>query len=345
MSESMSCPICLNAATSLPAVGPDSGHRAATHYECRRCGLFTITFELSQWWRGARERNDGRLQQADEQLLPYVSAHTRQALDPVELTTNNWQELARQHTNTPFSRKRDRLLRLIAERSRIPGEWIGLDPIRDAPLLDIGDEGEWRFVESSLIDRGLLRRQPFPTGRTQETNRGRTEVMQEMHSLTPAAWEALEPIGGGGVLGTCFVAMFFDRELQAAYDEGIRPAIEDDCGLRALRVDREEHNDDINDRILAGIRSAQCVVADFTGQRHGVYFEAGFALGLGRTVIWTCRADDLHRLHFDTNHRNHVVWTDPSDLRRKLAARIRATVALPARFADRKVSESLFAAS
>src|SRR5262249_53117820 len=163
----------------------------------------------------------------------------------------------------------------------------------------------------------LLKRQSFPTGRQEDTNRGRVEIMEEKFSLTPRAWEALEPVGGGGIAGICFVAMYFAPELRAAYDEGIRPAIEDDCGLRAISVDLEEHNDDINDRILAGIRSAQCVVADFTGQRQGVYFEAGFALGLGRTVIWTCRADNLPTLHFDTNHRNHVVWTNHAELREK----------------------------
>jgi nucleoside 2-deoxyribosyltransferase len=151
------------------------------------------------------------------------------------------------------------------------------------------------------------------------------------YALTPAGWLKLEPIGGAGVPGTGFVAMSFDPTLLPIYDEGIRPAIEDDCGLKALRVDREEHNDDITDRILAGIRSAQFVVADFTHQRQGVYFEAGFALGLGRVVIWTCREDHVQGLHFDTRQYSHIVWTSPADLRSKLASRIQATVALPAR--------------
>jgi len=33
------------------------------------------------------------------------------------------------------------------------------------------------------------------------------------------------------------------------------------------------------------------IVADFTGQRGGVYFEAGYALGLRKPVIWTCKRD------------------------------------------------------
>ena len=58
--------------------------------------------------------------------------------------------------------------------------------------------------------------------------------------------------------------------------------------MEPIRVDRIVHNDKICDRILAESRLAQFVIADFTGQRSSVYFEAGFAIALGRPVIWTC---------------------------------------------------------
>jgi nucleoside 2-deoxyribosyltransferase len=67
---------------------------------------------------------------------------------------------------------------------------------------------------------------------------------------------------------------------------GIQPSIEVDCGFtKAIRVDREHFGDRIDDRIIAEIRRCRFIVADFTGQRGGVYFEAGFALGLGKPVI------------------------------------------------------------
>jgi nucleoside 2-deoxyribosyltransferase len=85
-------------------------------------------------------------------------------------------------------------------------------------------------------------------------------------------------------------------------------------------------NEGITDRILSEIRLAQFVVADFTGQRGGVYFEAGFARGLGREVIWMCREDELKLVHFDVKHLGHVVWATPADLRTKLAESIRANI-------------------
>ncbi len=112
------------------------------------------------------------------------------------------------------------------------------------------------------------------------------------------------------------------------YDDAIEPAIVS-CGLRPIRVDRVQHNGIVTDLILAEVRRAQVVIADVTLQRAGVYYEAGFANGLGRTVIWCCREDEIKMVHFDTRQYSHVVWSDAADLRTKLEARIRGTVTIP----------------
>ena len=70
------------------------------------------------------------------------------------------------------------------------------------------------------------------------------------------------------------------------------------------------------DEIIAEIRRSRFLVADFThgedGARGGVYYEAGFANGLGIKVIHTCREDAVRTLHFDTSHINHIVWRSPA---------------------------------
>jgi nucleoside 2-deoxyribosyltransferase len=75
---------------------------------------------------------------------------------------------------------------------------------------------------------------------------------------------------------------------------------------------------------LAQIRISRFVVADFTCEpdkdRGGVYFEAGFALGLGLPVIWTARRGTT--LHFDTRQYNHILWDDPAELKEALYNRI-----------------------
>jgi hypothetical protein len=62
--------------------------------------------------------------------------------------------------------------------------------------------------------------------------------------------------------------------------------------------------------------------------RSGVFFEAGFGMGLGIPVVWTCRKDFTDELgnHFDTRQYNHLIWTDAADLKAKLRFRIEAAV-------------------
>lgn len=129
------------------------------------------------------------------------------------------------------------------------------------------------------------------------------------------------------VINQAFVAMSFDPSLRSVYLDAIKSAL-NETGYVPLRVDEAEYNEKIDDRIVADIRKSGLVIADFTQHKAGVYFEAGFAQGLGIPVIWTCRDDDIANAHFDTRQYNHITWKDAKDLQQKLIARIEATVPL-----------------
>jgi nucleoside 2-deoxyribosyltransferase len=128
-----------------------------------------------------------------------------------------------------------------------------------------------------------------------------------------------------------FVAMWFEPAMDDAYEQGIKTAIEEDTGFKSIRVDAVEHTGKIDDRIIAEIRESRFLIADFTGHRGGVYFEAGYAMGLGLPAIWACKSHDIANAHFDTRRYNHIVWSDPGGIREKLALRIRATVGMAAK--------------
>lgn len=126
-----------------------------------------------------------------------------------------------------------------------------------------------------------------------------------------------------------FVAMWFDRSMSKAWEKGIKPAIRD-SGYEPFRVDEAEDAGRIDDRIIAEIRRSGFIVADLThgaeGARGSVYYEAGFAHGLGKPVIFTCRKDLIEKIHFDIRQYYHILWEKPEDLRTKLANRISAVV-------------------
>ena len=126
-----------------------------------------------------------------------------------------------------------------------------------------------------------------------------------------------------------FVAMWFARCTDDAYEKGIEPAIRE-AGYKPLRIDRTEHNNKIDDEIIAAIKRSRFLVADFTqgesGARGGVYYEAGFAHGLNIPVIFTCQEDAIGTVHFDTRQDNHITWKTPEELQERLAQRISATI-------------------
>jgi predicted RNA-binding Zn-ribbon protein involved in translation (DUF1610 family) len=120
-----------------------------------------------------------------------------------------------------------------------------------------------------------------------------------------------------------FVAMWFDETMHSARDNGFVLAI-DKAGYTAMVISQKEHVKKIDDEIIAEIRRSAFLVADFTGHRGGVYFEAGFATGLNLPVIWTCRHDHMDDLHFDVRQYNCIVWKDEKDLASQLQKRIEA---------------------
>jgi hypothetical protein len=147
--------------------------------------------------------------------------------------------------------------------------------------------------------------------------------------VRPSGYRRVEEVKLNPSSDQAFVAMWFDTQMDNAFEEGFDPGIRA-AGYRPLRIDRKEHLNKVDDEIIAEIRRSRFVVADFTSMpecpRGGVYFEAGFAMGLGLDVVWTCRHDIINEVHFDTRQFNHIVWRTPEDLRKRLSDRIRATI-------------------
>lgn len=128
--------------------------------------------------------------------------------------------------------------------------------------------------------------------------------------VTPKLLDAYGAPASVGANNECFVAMSFAKELKldVLYD-AIRLGAER-AGYRAVRVDRVEHINKIDDEIIARIRGAKFVIADLTGQNQGVYYEAGFAHGEQRKIIYTCESAEMKKVHFDINHYNILTWEE-----------------------------------
>jgi nucleoside 2-deoxyribosyltransferase len=125
--------------------------------------------------------------------------------------------------------------------------------------------------------------------------------------------------------------MWFDPSMDEPYQKAVSQGIQD-AGYEPLRIDKKNHNNKIDDQIIAEIKRSRFIVADFThgegGMRGGVYYEAGFAHGLNIPVIFTCRKDVVKKIHLDTRQYNHILWeADKLDeFKKALSERISAII-------------------
>lgn len=150
--------------------------------------------------------------------------------------------------------------------------------------------------------------------------------------------QAYERLDDGAVEHTTsrevFVAMWFDNEVEHIYEEVLVPAIES-VGLKPKRVDREAFPEKIDDKIRDMIDASCAVIADLThgeeGVRGSVYYEAGYAHGRGVPVLFTCRADKMSEVAFDTRQYQHIVWDscDLDDFQQAVQHHLRKRLNLP----------------
>jgi len=248
---------------------------------------------------------------SDDQRFALAAA-ARVASDagaPLELVTTNIHEvIERAPRAETLSDAIDRLLLLLAQRASSYLGSIAINKDHDFPVIFARGPRGMNEVLVIAMSLGLLGEKP-----------------NELR-LTVKGWERIDALRASQPDSRqAFVAMWFDPELDEAWLKGFKEGIERSRYFRALRVDNVQHNQKIDDRIVAEIRRSGLVVADFTGQRGGVYYEAGFARGLGIPVISTCREDEKDKLHFDTRQYNHIIWRTPADLAYQLHDRISAT--------------------
>lgn len=124
----------------------------------------------------------------------------------------------------------------------------------------------------------------------------------------------------------CFIAMAFDNEMNE-YRNAIKSAL-NKTKFEPIIIDEEHLASDktIPDGILSGIKQAKFCLSDFTLNKAGVYFESGYALGLGKPVIYLCREEDFKNVHFDVKQLQHIIYKDDKDLEKKLVAKIEAWI-------------------
>ena len=126
------------------------------------------------------------------------------------------------------------------------------------------------------------------------------------------------------------MAFHFDLKFKREFEPTIKKAVLDalEGKLEAIRVSSSitKHDTKIDDELIGMIKSSKAIIADFTGNRSAVYYEAGFARGLGIPVIWTCKKVDIDNLSFDTRQYPHIIQKNEEDLYKQVVNRLKAKI-------------------
>ena len=154
-------------------------------------------------------------------------------------------------------------------------------------------------------------------------------------NLTLEGWKQYEAEKRGEFEGNYgFLAMQFDAaDLESFVREVMKPAVREATGYDLVDM-RDVGKAGIIDNIMrVQIRDAKFVIADLTHDNNGAYWEAGYAEGLGKPVIYICEKEKFERedgTHFDTNHCTTVFWSKDRDndegFRQELTATLRRSL-------------------
>ena len=297
------CPVCL-----WPASPSFEDERDITTVDCPQCGRFRVTFEAKQDLMA----NTAAL--GDRQSRRRANASGWLNKNPGVLLTLDGVEALASLPTPGFLSRAESIMAGLEQESTFVGEGINLRILRYTGISSSVRQDELEALLRYVKERTWIEWSPVIEG-----SEGASTMSVK---VTPAGWIHLDEIRGAlAASNQAFIAMSFADTLTSAYTDGLERAVRL-AGYEAVRMDAIEHIDKIDDRIIAEIRRSKFLIADLTEQRGGVYYEAGFAMGLGLPVIWTCRDDQLSEVHFDVRQYNCIFWKSPDDLRDRMRCRI-----------------------
>lgn len=197
------------------------------------------------------------------------------------------------------------ILKYFKYKSEYPSSRIDVNFVYDYPIGFAKNLNEYGYYINHLVGIGYIKEVGF------------VNENHHIYSLTVNGWKYLTELEKANQnTNTCFIAMCFANKYDQLYNDAIKPAI-----LRAkykpIRLKEENQNSPqsdmkIDDRIIAEIRKARFVVADYSMQKQNVYYEAGYARGLGTKVINCCNKKEIDKdkLHFDTRNYPYLPWQE-----------------------------------
>jgi len=318
------CPVCQS-----QALVEIFDHAERHRVDCPACGKFVITVTAKQF----AKQNEivGSTWRA---VVSYWIRQRQNHQREIEID-RNLMELLLKEVKLPGHRvQADNLIRYFGENLGSPEQYLSVDHRVIGARIGANLQKGVNYIVQYLIDKKYSK---MPT--SIDKNTGKHIVDTNRLRLTFKGWDRYEKIKQQGTPGRiAFMAMQYnDKEHDSVYFGCFKPAVKQ-AGFELRRLDENLAAGLIDNQLRVEIRNAQFLLADLTNDNLGAYWEAGFAEGLGKPVIYLCRKEhfDRFKTHFDTNHHTTIVWDskDWEATAKNLKSTIRATLPLEAKMTD-----------
>lgn len=325
----INCPICGENATKIMCLEADI-------IDCPICHEYTIgnglkTPEFSEYDKSVLKTYCYRYMKSDGEHRP----------KPITKETKN--EIINS-INPPRTLidKINFVIKYLADSTKFFGDTVEISRPHGHRLFFCKDEEELQNILEAIKQQGYITGNSVSTLDVIVTSQG---LPSRKIVMTSKGLQYAETLFSRTNSTQCFVAMWFDESTQQLYERiqnavtGNPKADKNSNGYGAnysiMKIDEKDHINYIPAEIIPEIKRSKFMIADLSGYRGGVYYEAGFADGLGIPVILTCskewfeehtdeHGNKFNGVHFDLKQKNILLWEENKldEFQRKLVARI-----------------------
>ena len=321
------CPVCKSV---LNEIKNANNHDFPFAYDCPRCGKFIPNRRLES----KLCRQNGKSEEEKRAIVSHAirQMQKKDGNDCNVINAPLIDAILKQSLPTPFEQK-DIFMRWIGDSIESGGDYIGVNEHSILAIIGAKTENEFNFALDHLSEDKLVKYSKAPPG--MQVNMGNCGDI----TLSLAGWKYYEKLKRGAIDSRkAFMAMEYgNEELDKIVDKHFKPAVAD-TGFELIRLNDNPKDGSIDDRLRVEIRNSRFLISDLTHDNNGAYWEAGYAEGLGKPVIYTCKEEkfDKEKTHFDTNHHLTVMWDAAKigEAVESLKATIRATLPDEAKLSD-----------
>jgi len=300
-------------------------------FSCERCGDYWVESRLKSSLPSLLEKNDNKIsvlshwiRTRHEAILPEERKYKKMIIIDSELVDN----IVKNKPPTP-AEQADNFVRWLGNSKQPRGKKIEIKTSTHQSIMGSTTPEEFVLVLDYLIDSGILM--------------GDKNIIQTIGkafiTLSFEGWQYYDELKRGTIDSRkAFMAMQYgDEQLEKIVDDTFKPAVKQ-TGFDLFKLADRPKAGLIDDKLRVEIQTSRFLIADLTHENAGAYWEAGYAEGLGKPVIYTCEKEKFEeqKTHFDTNHHLTIIWNaaNPEEAAEELKATIRATLPSEAKLTD-----------